>query len=133
MTDHQNDQPTRQTEPERVPSVPSGKSTAAGRRRAGNSLGGKAKRAVAVIGLGLPADQMPDVDLSTAASQVAILEGVVRALALGLTSGLVASGIVSAVRAAAEITRSDQSALLQAQYDEIERLRAGGVVDVRRR
>jgi hypothetical protein len=113
--------PTRQTPVERVPALPAEKvmPTTAQRRKGGMSAG-KLQRMVAVIGLGT---EVPAIDLKTPEGQVAILEAVVRALAGGKTSGLVASSITAAVKAAAEIVRHDQSELLQEQAALIDRLR----------
>jgi hypothetical protein len=132
LTQSQKAQTTHLSDVEPAPVPPDEKSTAARRRRTGNRSGGLHQRMAAVIGLGLSEHELPSVDLKTAESQVAILEAVVRALALGKTSGLVASGIVSAVKAAAEITRHDQLELLQEQARLIESLQSGRVVDVHR-
>jgi hypothetical protein len=93
------------------------------KRRAG-SKGGHAPRAVAVIGLNLPAEQTPTIDLKTAAAQIAVLEAVALALVRGKTSGLVAQSLIAAVKAANTILVTDQGQ----QLAEIERqLAARGI------
>jgi hypothetical protein len=106
-----------------VPMTQNGELTAAGRKRAGNSLGGKAKRAVALIGLGQA--NLPSINLRSSDAQLRLLEAVADAVANGRTSSLVATTLIQTVRAAREVLHSDQEALLQAQAREIERLRGG--------
>jgi hypothetical protein len=72
---------------------------------------------VVLLGLGLPPEELPPPTLRTSEDQLRVLEAVVAALAKGRTSGLVASSIIAAVKAASAITLADQSA----QIAELER------------
>jgi hypothetical protein len=110
---------------------PAGKSDTAARRRAGNSNGGKAKRAVALIGLGLPPERMPILDLRTHEARLSLLEAIAQAVALGKTSGLVAQTLVTVVREARAESNAELERLVQAQAQRIHELEAGTVVSVR--
>ena len=96
--------------------------------RMAGKKGGSSKRQVAVMGLGLAPEEMPEIDLRSSDSQLAILEAVVRALALGKTSGLVATSIVQAVKAAGVILATDQQAQLDELTRQVEQLVASRVI-----
>jgi hypothetical protein len=101
------------------------------KRRAG-SKGGKAPRAVALIGLGLPAEQTPAINLRDADAQIALLEAVALAVATGRTSGMVASSLVAIVKAANQVLMSDQAEEIAELTRRIEALADSRVVNVRR-
>jgi hypothetical protein len=88
------------------------------KRRAG-SKGGHAPRAVALIGLG---DPLPVVSLKSSADRMAVLEAVLSAVARGRTSGMVASTIVSIIKAANELARGDQEDAIRALEARLEAL-----------
>ena len=91
-------------------------------RRRGGSKGGKTARAVALIGLGV--DELPTLDLTTAASRLALLEATLSAVVRGKTSGLVASTVIALVKEARCEAMAELERLVQAQAAEIERLRS---------
>jgi hypothetical protein len=96
--------------------------------RLAGSKGGRNARAVALLGLGLPADQMPALDLRTSDARLRVLEAVAQAVALGKTSGLVATTLVSIVREARADANDELSRLVQAQAARLAELESGAVV-----
>ena len=138
MSDHQNLPATDQAEAADATEVPSGSIVpkspeGAARQRAGRSRGGKtAKRAVALIGLGLPSDQLPALDLSTSDNRLRLLEATAKAVALGSTSALAATTLVSIVREARAERLDALERLVQQQAERLAELEDGRVVDARR-
>ena len=132
MSDQQ-ESTNRHSGAEDAPPAPpdSSTSTAVARQRAGRRKGGKAaKQHVILTGLGVPT---PAVDMSSGAGRLALIAAVVVAVAEGRCSGLTATTLLGAVREARAESMEAMEELLQRQAAEIDRLRAGGVVDVRRR
>ena len=113
------DQPTRHEDTEPAPAAPHSKlGTPEGRRR-GGQVAGKTARAVALIGAPLPV-----LSLKTSADRMAVLEGLLAAVAAGKTSGMTATVVTQIVKTANELARGDQ----EEQLRELERRIEGLVV-----
>ena len=94
--------------------------------RTSRRRGGQTGRTVALVGLG--DTELPELDLRTNASRFAILEATLTAVVRGKTSGMVAASVVSIVKLAHEMARTDQQDQIAALERRLEELVVDGKV-----
>jgi hypothetical protein len=75
-----------------------------------------------VVGLGVPDAEVDGITVGDSAGQLAVLDAVVRSLAIGKVSAHTATAIIQAVRAANQILATDQSAAIAELERRIEAL-----------